>query len=220
MHRFVLIVVTVTLTIASLVGPVASSVVTAHQEVSGTALHPVVGTWFWQNISADPFDDSFAVFHGDGTYVEETPYIGAGIGAWQVTGDRSADLMIVFQDIDGGLDPEKPTAFVPGAMKMWLSLEVSEDGNHLTATGPVEARHPDGTLEYAYDFIGTASRLEFDNGTPAASPEASQDDAVIAAKFENAMSTAPSSIAANAAIPNNALDDDGEFVVLQEGSRA
>ena len=63
--------------------------------------HPVVGGWYWENSSTDPFDDSFAVFHADGTYVEETPYIGTGIGVWEATGERSADLIIVFQDIEG-----------------------------------------------------------------------------------------------------------------------
>jgi hypothetical protein len=49
-------------------------------------------------------------------------------------------------------------------------------------------------------------------------PVASQDDADAAAKIENAMSAAPSSISANATILDNALDDAGAFVVLREGS--
>ena len=107
----------------------APSAEMAAQDASVTSLHPVVGAWFWQNISDDPFDDSYAIFGADGTYVEETPYIGAGIGAWQSTGPGSAELVIVYQDIEGGLDPNLPASFVPGAMKMALSLEISEDGN-------------------------------------------------------------------------------------------
>ena len=72
------------------------------------ATHPIVGMWWWENASADPFDDSFAVFQEGGTYVEETPFIGAGIGTWVPTGERTADLLIVFQDIEGGLDPNAP----------------------------------------------------------------------------------------------------------------
>ena len=49
-------------------------------------------------------------------------------------------------------------------------------------------------------------------------PVASQDDADVAAKIENARSAAPSSISANATILDNALDDAGAFVVLREGS--
>lgn len=41
-----------------------------------TAEHPIVGAWFWQNISDDPFDDSYAVFGSDGIYVEETAHRG------------------------------------------------------------------------------------------------------------------------------------------------
>lgn len=49
----------------------------------------------------------------------------------------------------------------------------------------------------------------------AASPDAGQD---AAAKIENAMSAAPPSIAENATILDNVLDDAGAFVVLREGS--
>jgi hypothetical protein len=49
-------------------------------------------------------------------------------------------------------------------------------------------------------------------------PVASQDDADVAAKIENAMSAAPQSVSANATILDNALDDAGAFVVLREGS--
>ena len=47
---------------------------------------------------------------------------------------------------------------------------------------------------------------------------ASQDDADVAAKIENAMSAAPSSISANATILDNEMDDAGAFVVLRVGS--
>jgi hypothetical protein len=55
-------------------------------------------------------------------------------------------------------------------------------------------------------------------GIAQAAHAASQDDADIAAKIENAMSAAPSSVSANATILDNALDDAGKFVVLREGS--
>jgi hypothetical protein len=47
---------------------------------------------------------------------------------------------------------------------------------------------------------------------------AHQDDADVDAKIENAMSAAPLSIAENAAIMDNALEEDGSFVLLREGS--
>jgi hypothetical protein len=55
-------------------------------------------------------------------------------------------------------------------------------------------------------------------GLTRSAPVASQDDADVAAKIENAMSAAPSAISANATILDNALDDAGAFVVLREGS--
>ena len=55
-------------------------------------------------------------------------------------------------------------------------------------------------------------------GLARSAPVASQDDADVAAKIENAMSAAPSSVSANATILDNALDDTGAFVVLREGS--
>lgn len=49
-------------------------------------------------------------------------------------------------------------------------------------------------------------------------PAAGQDDADAAAMIENAMSAAPASISAEAAIYDNVVDDAGKFVVLREGS--
>jgi hypothetical protein len=216
MHRVVLFVSIVAFALVGLAVGAAAPAVLAQEAETVVAQHPVVGAWFWQNISDDPFDDSYAVFGGDGTYVEETAYIGAGIGSWHVTGDHSADLVIVFQDIEGGLDPDKPAAFVPGTLKFWLSIEVSEDGNHLTATGPVEARRTDGTLEYAFDFSGSATRLGLDDKKPAATPVAGGDDAAVTAKLENAL-RASSSISDLLTILDNNSDDNGQFIVRREG---
>ena len=47
---------------------------------------------------------------------------------------------------------------------------------------------------------------------------ASQDDADVTARIENAMSAAPTSIAANATILDYDMDAAGKFVVLREGS--
>jgi len=53
-------------------------------------------------------------------------------------------------------------------------------------------------------------------GLAGAVPAVGQDDA--AAKIENAMTAAPSSVSGNATILDNAVDADGKFVVLREGS--
>jgi hypothetical protein len=138
---------------------------------SDTAAHPIVGMWWWENESADPFDDSFAVFGADGTYVEETPFIGAGIGTWVSTGERTADLLIVFQDIEGGLDPNEPAAFVAGTWTFHLSIEVDAAGDALVASGPIEIRTPDGALVESMDWTGTAKRISVDWEMPAPAAE-------------------------------------------------
>ena len=55
-------------------------------------------------------------------------------------------------------------------------------------------------------------------GQDASSPVAGQDEADAAAKIEDAMSAAPASIADNATILDNELDETGKLVVLREGS--
>lgn len=55
-------------------------------------------------------------------------------------------------------------------------------------------------------------------GLVGSAPVAGQDDADTAAKIDNAMAAAPSGISENATILDNALADDGTFVVLREGS--
>lgn len=137
--------------------------------------HPIIGMWWWENSSADPFDDSFAVFQEGGTYVEETAYIGAGIGTWVSTGERTADLLIVFQDIEGGLDPNEPAAFVAGTWTFHLSIEIDAAGDSLVASGPIEIRSADGALVSTMDWTGTANRVTvgWEMPAPLVEPEGS-----------------------------------------------
>ena len=76
----------------------------------------------------------------------------------------------MFQDIEGGLDPDAPAAFVPGTITFWLSLELDDTGNALTATGPVEVRSTDDALVDQFTFNGTATRLEVGRERPSATP--------------------------------------------------
>jgi len=144
----------------------------AQDATTAAAGHPVVGAWWWENISSDPFDDSYAIFHADGTYVEETAYIGAGIGAWEATGERTAGLIIVVQDIEGGLDPTQPAAFVAGTITFRLSIEVDAAGNAIVAKGPAEIRSPDGAMMDEFTYEGTANRLAVGWVMPVATPTA------------------------------------------------
>src|SRR5690348_4734070 len=62
------------------------------------ATHPMVGAWKWANDPSDPHQESFAIFHADGTYVE---VVGkeTGIGVWQPTSASSAALTAYYQDL-------------------------------------------------------------------------------------------------------------------------
>ena len=85
MSRLLLLISVIGITLAGLVAHLVTPAAAAQDVGPAAGQHPLVGSWFWENISDDPFDDSYAVFGADGTYVEETAYIGAGIGSWNPT---------------------------------------------------------------------------------------------------------------------------------------
>jgi hypothetical protein len=124
--------------------------------------HPIVGAWQWSNHPGDPNASvTYAIFHDDGTYTEYDPNIGVGIGVWKPTGERTADLTIVFQDID-------PAAgvFAPGWASFWISISVDDTGNVMTGEGSVEAQTPDGTVVAEFPYDGFGSRLTVETTTP------------------------------------------------------
>jgi hypothetical protein len=168
MHRLRILGIVIALTLSTVI--VNRVVPQAVAQDTNAAAHPIVGMWWWENGSADPFDDSFAVFQAGGTYVEETPYIGAGIGTWVPTGERTADLLIVFQDIEGGVDPNKPAAFVAGTVTFHLAIEIDAAGDALDAKGTIDTRSPDGALLDQTTWEGTARRVSIDWSMP--EPEA------------------------------------------------
>lgn len=171
MKRTTLFGILVALSLTALVGAGAIPHAAA-QGTNDTTAHPIVGMWWWDNGSADPFDDSFAVFQSDGTYIEETPFIGAGIGTWVPTEERTAELLIVFQDTEGGVDPNEPAAFVAGTLTFRLSIEVDAAGDSLVAKGLIETRSPDGALLDESNWEGTARHVGTDWAMPASTPEA------------------------------------------------
>ena len=72
------------------------------------------------------------------------------------------------------------------------------------------------TLNVALLLVLATGTIAF--GLARSESAASQDDADVAAKIDNAMSAAPSTISEDATILDNELDEAGEFVVLREGS--
>jgi hypothetical protein len=126
------------------------------------ARHPIVGAWQWNNNPDDPNASvTYAIFHDDGTYTEYDPALGVGIGVWRPTGERTADLTIVFQDIDPAQE-----VFAPGWASFWMSIDVDETGNAMASEGTLEARTPDGTVVVELPYTGFGTRLTVDTKTP------------------------------------------------------
>ena len=135
---------------------------------AATAEHPVVGAWWSSNDAPGPgVNTAYAVFHADGTYLEVDPNIGVGVGVWRATGERSAELTYVFQDID----PE-PAATAPGTVTVRQSVEVDASGNAFTAPLTVEVRIPDGTVVFTAAYTARGTRLEVEPMAPLGTPTA------------------------------------------------
>jgi hypothetical protein len=133
---------------------------------TATADHPVVGAWWTANDAPGPgVATAYAVFHADGTYLEVDPNIGVGVGVWRATGERSAELTYVFQDID----PE-PATTAPGTVTVRQSVEVDAAGNEFTAPLTVEVRIPDGTVVFSAAYTARGARLQVEPMLPLGTP--------------------------------------------------
>jgi hypothetical protein len=133
---------------------------------TATADHPVIGAWWTANDAPGPgVETAYALFHADGTYLEVDPNIGVGIGVWRATGERSAELTYVFQDID----PE-PATTAPGTVTVGQSVAVDVSGNAFTAPLTVEVRIPDGTVVFSAAYTARGTRLEVDAMLPLGTP--------------------------------------------------
>jgi hypothetical protein len=131
-----------------------------------TRIHPVIGAWWTANDAPGPgVDTAYGVFHADGTYIEVDPNIGVGVGVWQATGENSADLTYVFQDID----PE-PATTAAGTVTVRQSVTVDETGNSFTAPLTVEVRIPDGTVVFTARYTARGTRLEVEPMAPLGTP--------------------------------------------------
>ena len=128
--------------------------------------HPVVGTWWTANDAPGPgVETAYAVFHEDGTYLEVDPNIGVGVGVWRATGERSAELTYVFQDID----PE-PATTAPGTVTVRQSVELDATGDAFTAPLTVEVRIPDGTVVFSAAYTARGTRLQVEPMLPIGTP--------------------------------------------------
>lgn len=93
----------------------------AQDTTASLANHPLVGAWLLDTDAEDPENvPSLATFSSDGTYLE-VDVDGTAIGVWDATGERTADLTILFFD-EGG------------SYKVRAAVEVDETGEQLSAS--------------------------------------------------------------------------------------
>jgi hypothetical protein len=141
---------------------------TVAQDTTQDALssHPVVGLWRFTNGEGDETFPSLAIFHADGTYVEDYPDESSfSLGLWRPTGARSAEVTI-YQNyiVDDKL--------VNGEGR-W-TVEVDETGNALTqGAGFFLGLFQDGSVEFSPEWEAStepvATRLSIQPVVPLAS---------------------------------------------------
>jgi hypothetical protein len=119
--------------------------------------HPVAGAWHWTDADAD----NVVVFNADGSYLEYSPENGVGLGGWRQTGERTAELVVVYQipaeplARDDVFAPDYVStghAFQPGVIIERLTIEVDETGQTMIAMGSAEQRDAAGTVIAGVDI--------------------------------------------------------------------
>ena len=81
---------------------------------------------------------------------------GAAIGIWRMTGERTADLVFVFQDIDPSLE-----GYAPGTLTFTVEVVLDETGDALSAEGTIVARDEAGAQLGTVDWSRSAVRMSF-----------------------------------------------------------
>jgi len=119
--------------------------------------HPLVGSWLLHTDPEPGAPPSSVVFSSDGAYIEVDGEGGTVIGAWEPTGDNTANMMFTGYDSDGS------------GFRVRASIEVAADGQSLTASYTSELIDPatgNGSGEYGpADATGTRLTVEA-QGTP------------------------------------------------------
>ena len=177
------VMVALVVTLLAAVGIGRSHRAAVAQDATSTATTgpSLIGAWQWNSFPAEeevccgPEPASFAIFHADGTYSEWQPVGGASIGVWRMTGERTADLVFVFPDIDPSLE-----GFAPGTATFTVKIELDETGDALIAEGSVDVRDAGGVPLTTVEWHRPAVRMTFDTNpatgsipaTPVATPAA------------------------------------------------
>lgn len=144
---------------------------TAQDQDQDMASHPIVGGWKLDNAPfvGDEGFPSVALFHADGTYSEVLPWGAVLHGVWEPTGERTANLTFLLNDI---IDDK----IVQGEGR--TVIEVDETGNAMSLNGNFISLFEDGTVDMAVESPSTGTRLEalpmVPLGTPVIPPDVAE----------------------------------------------
>lgn len=125
---------TIVLSVVMLCGAFGATIAVAQEATpAATDQHPLVGAWLFDNAEIDPeIPYTLDFFYANGTYLTVDGEGSPAGGVWEVTGPNTADL--TFWVIEGA------------AMSIVrANIEVSEDGQSLTATYTFEFIDAGGT---------------------------------------------------------------------------
>jgi hypothetical protein len=147
----------------------------AQDVATDMANHPFVG--FWQ-LDPDPNSPTghkigLTLVHADGTTIHWGGLgDGVALGIWRPMGERTADSLGIFLDVDPSAKSD-----TPGTATFVTSITVDETGDRHTANGNLDARDDDGNLLVTLPAHWGASRVSFDRNpatgsTIPATPEA------------------------------------------------
>jgi hypothetical protein len=148
----------------------------AQEAATDMAKHPVVG--FWQNRVTGPdaatMPWTFSLYHADGTYHEWNGLdAGAALGIWRPAGERTAELLFIYQDTD----PTTATE-TPGTATFRMTIDADDTGDALSAKGNLDVRDPAGTLLLTIpDAKWTSTRVTFDHNPATGSTAVTPTDA-------------------------------------------
>jgi hypothetical protein len=155
-------------------------IVVAAQESTPAAQssHPAVGVWQWTNYPGEPNSDiSYALLTEAGTYADAWYGRLVSVGEWRATGDRTADLVIITNELISLSDLFAPAPvavptdlYEPGPVTLWrIALVFDETGNHFTATGTAETQDASGTVLDTSLYTGLGDRMILAAGPAATS---------------------------------------------------
>lgn len=163
MRRVPILIATLALGLLALAAAGRGTSTVAQQGTATTAGHPLVGTW--RLTFADPHQPpTLDTFHADGTMTQIGTPDDQGAGVWQATGDRTANVTIVFMNTDDKGNYQ-------GTATVRATAEVDASGDAFTATYNVEGQAPDGTVVFAQgSSTVTAKRVKVEPMSALATP--------------------------------------------------